>query len=50
MNLTNERIKALKCPEGQKQTKKYDGNNLYLLVKCYIVNKIKLVTFEIRAG
>ncbi|MCZ4252853.1 tyrosine-type recombinase/integrase [Pseudoalteromonas shioyasakiensis] len=33
MNLTNERIKALKCPEGQKQTKKYDGNNLYLLVK-----------------
>jgi integrase len=33
MALTTMRIKRLTCPEGQSQTKKSDGNGLYLIVK-----------------
>ena len=33
MKLNNEKIKALKCPSDKKQTKKFDGKGLYLLVK-----------------
>lgn len=33
MKLNNQEIKNLKCNSGQKQTKKYDDKNLYLLVK-----------------
>ena len=33
MKLNNEKIKALKCPKDKKQTKIFDGNGLYLLVK-----------------
>ena len=32
MKLNNQEIKNLKCNSGQKQIKKYDDKNLYLLV------------------